>query len=118
MGSGYMPKLRNALKMVPKSPNHTSAIRRTIGVRQMTRKLYQAIASRIDAMANCGKMGNPTWHEKHWEMAEALTREFMPSGGGFDSGTKLDAGLSTGKKLVFHTSFHHMDDNGCYDGWT
>ena len=26
--------------------------------------------------------------------------------------------MSTPDKLVFYTSFHHMNDNGFYDGWT
>jgi hypothetical protein len=42
----------------------------------------------------------------------------MPSGSGFDSGTTLDLDASHADKLVFQTSFHHMDENGYYDGWT
>ena len=42
----------------------------------------------------------------------------MPSGSGFDSGTKFDFDKSTPNKLVFQTSYHHMNQNGYYDGWT
>jgi hypothetical protein len=38
--------------------------------------------------------------------------------GGFDNGTTLDMDASNPEKLVFQTSFHHMDENGCYSGWT
>jgi hypothetical protein len=97
----------------------------------MTRKLYQLIASKIDAAAHCKRdLDNPSrvhesflplreeWLGKHREMAGALTREFLPSGSGFDNGTSIYLGESTGEKLVFATSFHHMDDGGSYDGWT
>ncbi len=26
--------------------------------------------------------------------------------------------MSSGELLEFKTAFHHMDENGCYDGWT
>ena len=41
----------------------------------------------------------------------------MPSGSGVDSGTKL-LDNSTPDRLVFQADFHHMDENGFYDGWT
>ena len=51
---------------------------------------------------------------------EDRVKEIMqgaPSGSGFDSGTQLDD-KSTPKKLIFNTSYHHMDDAGYYIGWT
>lgn len=51
---------------------------------------------------------------------EDRVREIMagaPSGSGFDSGTTL-GDKSTPKKLIFNTSYHHMDDDGFYIGWT
>lgn len=52
-----------------------------------------------------------------------LRDEYLPVGSGFDAGTELDFIASTPidgdpEKLVFNTSFHHMDENGGYDGWT
>jgi hypothetical protein len=95
------------------------------------RRLYQIIASRVDAALNCKRdLDNPSrvhesflplrreWFERHRATAEALTREFMPSGSGFDIGTSLYLDESTGEKLVFAVSFHHMDSCGSYDGWT
>lgn len=38
-------------------------------------------------------------------------------GSGFDAGSFLDLN-STSKRLIFVTSFHHMDEHGGYDGWT
>jgi len=81
-------------------------------------KLYSLLASRIQAMANCVKANNQEWLVKHREHAEQLVKQFMPSGSGIDTGTKLCFEESTGEKLVFTFGFHHMNDAGMYDGWT
>lgn len=41
-----------------------------------------------------------------------------PSGSGIDSGTQLDEDKSSANRLVFLMPFHHMNENGMYDGWT
>jgi hypothetical protein len=51
-------------------------------------------------------------------MVNGMRNTQMPSGSGFDSGTQFDYDKSTPEKLVFHTTFHHMNENGMYDGWT
>ncbi|MDE1767243.1 MAG: hypothetical protein KGI27_13375 [Thaumarchaeota archaeon] len=81
------------------------------------RKVYEEIAGLLLAMANCQKSGNTDWWDKHSERLDSLVKEAMPSGSGFDNGTTLDVS-SAPEKLVFNTSFHHMDENGFYDGWT
>jgi hypothetical protein len=81
-------------------------------------KLYAAIARGVQAYQNCVDSGNAAWVEKHATRVEALVREHMPSGSGVDSGTHILWSKSTSDKLVFSTSFHHMDDHGMYDGWT
>ena len=51
---------------------------------------------------------------------EDRVKEIMkaaPSGSGFDAGTELDD-KSTPKKLIFNTSYHHMNEAGFYIGWT
>lgn len=82
------------------------------------RKLYQEIASRVDARLTCKARGNTEWFEKHAATINDLTADFLPSGSGWDCGTKIDLNSSTGERLIFFGSFHHMDDNGSYDGWT
>ena len=105
----------------------------------MARYLYSELSSLIQARANCvEKMDklNPNavsasvpmhendyhitqnWRDRHEDLADQLVREHMPSGSGFDSGTKLDWDASHAEKLVFTTAFHHMNENGYYDGWT
>ena len=89
------------------------------------RIVYQQIASSLDAMRNCqahhaepGKAHLTEWIDKHEERALTLTRDYLPSGSGFDCGTTLNVDASRDNKLVFETSFHHMDESGGYDSWT
>lgn len=81
-------------------------------------KLANQLAVLIDAYSRCVEKGSSEWEEKHLERMEFLVNEYMPSGSGFDSGTYLDFDASTGEKLIFKTSFHHMHESGMYDGWT
>src|SRR5438128_9856729 len=83
----------------------------------MADKLVNLIASTLDAWKRCQTDGNREWEDRHAETLRELVAE-MPSGSGFDSGTKLDVEASSADRLVFETSFHHMNDVGMHDGWT
>lgn len=85
----------------------------------MTKPLYQILASTLQTRQNC-LVSNPmanAWKE-HDAAIEQLTADFMPSGSGIDSGTKFNWEESTLNKLVFNTSYHHMNEGGYYDRWT
>lgn len=81
-------------------------------------KVYQQIASSFSAMLNCEKTENVDWYERHKETIEELVKRFLPHGSGFDCGTQFDFTYSKPEKLIFITHFHHMDENGFYDGWS
>jgi hypothetical protein len=83
----------------------------------MERKLYQDLATTLGAFNRCRQEPNHPWTERHGEHIKRLL-EYFPSGSGFDNGTHLDWEHSTEEKLVFDTAFHHMNENGMYDGWT
>lgn len=83
-----------------------------------SRILYQELAATVQARLNCISHHNVEWFEKHTEHIRQLIRDFMPSGSGWDHGTTLDLENSHADKLVFYGQFHHMDQNGFYDGWT
>lgn len=83
----------------------------------MKGKLYQVLASKIDARLRCGETGNGEWFNRHKDDILKLTDE-LPHGSGIDGENKIDLDKSTGEKIVIHTSFHHMNENGYYDGWT
>jgi hypothetical protein len=83
----------------------------------MTRPIYQALASKVVARQNCsGK--NEEWFARHTQDIERLVKEWLPSGSGFDAGTKVDWDKSNAERIVFLTAYHHMNDTGMYDGWT
>jgi len=83
----------------------------------MNKKLYQQIASGFQAMLNCKKNKNEKWYDYHKANVESLVNEYMPSGSGFDAGTRFDFDKSTPDKLVFFTDYHKMNENSYYDGW-
>lgn len=84
----------------------------------MERYLYSELSSLTQARLNCQSKGNTEWFDRHEDRIEALVKEYMPSGSGFDHGTRLDMDKSHADKLVFTTAFHHMNESGMYDGWT
>jgi len=83
----------------------------------MSKPLYQEMALLVQAIWNCQKVGNIEWKEKHTERLEKMTADYMPSGSGIDIGTKIELADCTPEKLVFYSSYHHMNEVGMYDGW-
>ena len=81
------------------------------------RYLYSELSSAIQAYKNCEASKNEEWRHKHMETIDMLC-QLLPSGSGIDSGTKLNLDASHYEKLVFDADYHHMDENGYYDGWT
>lgn len=79
---------------------------------------YSDLARKLNAHRNCIKMGNVEWETKHFDSILEMVENYLPSGSGFDSGTKFLFEESNDNKLVFQADFHHMDDNGYYDGWS
>lgn len=78
-------------------------------------KVYQAIARCLRGLQYSPVPGvTEMWAER----LERIERETLPSGSGFDSGTKVDLESSKPNRIVLETSFHHMNDCGMYDGWT
>lgn len=81
-------------------------------------KAFQKIAQCLIARENCKKSGNADWYERHTETIESIVRDHFPHGSGFDCGTLFDFPNSKPDRLIFTTSFHHMDQHGGYDGWS
>lgn len=71
-----------------------------------TEPLYQWIA---------GAVAHPDWDEDLIVQLEAM----LPRGSGVDSGTKIVCGSKpTPNKFTLEFAYHHMNENGFYDGWT
>jgi hypothetical protein len=81
-------------------------------------KVYQALASLVDARLRSAERGNWDWVTKHEERIKELVEEHLPSGSGFDAGSSIDLYESKPERLVFGTAFHHMSDHGYYVGWS
>ena len=83
----------------------------------MKTTVIKEIAARVVARQNCIKSNNIEWKHKHEEALQALQEE-LPSGSGVDGGCQIDLDKSSQNKIVIHLGYHHMNDNGMYDGWT
>jgi hypothetical protein len=82
-------------------------------------KLYVELSRTVRAYENCcNSPGHEEWKLKHAAYLKELVHEYMPSGSGLNNGTSLNLEKSDSERLVFETSFHHMNENGLYDGWT
>ena len=79
--------------------------------------LYIHLARANEACKRCLASGNTEWLAR-WQSHIDELIQLLPSGSGFDAGTKFDSAASTAQRLVFYTQFHHMDADGFYDGWT
>jgi hypothetical protein len=81
-------------------------------------KVYQQLASSVQARLNCQVSGNAEWFDKHGDTIEDIQKNRLPSGSGIDNGCQVDLDKSNGDKIVIHLGYHHMNENGFYDGWT
>ncbi len=80
--------------------------------------LARRFAVCFQAYHNCFKgAGNPIWEVRWEETLERMAKELLPSGSGFDNGVQFDIVLSRKNRLVFHASYHHMNQHGYYNGW-
>jgi hypothetical protein len=82
--------------------------------KQMTRRLYQALAGLVEARLNCMASDNNELLHHCEEQANDLVRECMPNGGRFHS-TRLDWNRSMPNKLVLVTGYRHTGHDA---GWT
>lgn len=79
--------------------------------------LFRSIVSTLNAIANCRKSGDAQWIDNHEADLDWMEKQ-LPSGSGIDCGCKIDREKSTDNRLVVTFSFHHMDENGMYCGWS
>lgn len=91
----------------------------------MKKPLYLAIAGLMEQKHNLenqhalGNAGRRVEILNHVDgELNRLVREHLPSGSGFDNGTRLIRDVYTPAQLWFKTDFHHMSEHGYYDGWS
>ena len=79
--------------------------------------IIQEIAQKVQAIKNCKATGNQQWERTYSDQLDELEK-LLPSGSGIDRGTTIDREKSSRQKVVLKCEYHHMDENGYYDGWT
>lgn len=77
-------------------------------------QVYQAIAQALRILADDA---SPEHIRTIAENALERVAEALPSGSGFDCGTKVDD-LINARAYALTFDYHHMDDMGGYCGWT
>lgn len=80
-------------------------------------RVIEQLAQTIQAYKVCKSRNNEEWADKHESTIVSIMND-LPSGSGIDQGTKIDIEHSTLDKVILLVPFHHMDENGYYDGWT
>ena len=86
-------------------------------------KFYVAVASAIAAGNHCNERGLLVLADEWYDYIYHIVKAHAPSGAGFDNGTHLNEdktqiGGNKPQRLVFNTSFHHMNEHGMYTHWT
>jgi hypothetical protein len=69
------------------------------------------------AWNNCIKSNNEYWSQKHNDTMMKLLDE-LPHGSGIDGSWWIELEDCNEERLVFGCWYHHMNENGMYDGGT
>lgn len=85
--------------------------------RTRTYKLVELIAIAAASGERCRVNGNP-YAANHDATLDAIEADFLPSGSGIDNGTKIARDASDGARVTLLCSYHHMNENGMYCGWS
>lgn len=80
--------------------------------------IVRQLASCLQAIRNCQECGNVERQARHLERIRFIERNYLPSGSGLDNGTRVDIDSCRADRIVLTTAYHHMNENGYYDGWT
>ena len=79
-------------------------------------KIYKKIAQELSVINN--PKADSKWEAVAFENLHYIERELLPSGSGVDNGCTINLSKSTPNKIVIQCDFHHMNENGYYDGWS
>ena len=82
------------------------------------RTIIETIAGTTQAYKNCIHTNNIDWAEKHENTLLFIEKNYLPHGSGIDCGCKIDIEKSNNNKVIINFSFHHMNPNGFYCGWS
>ena len=78
-------------------------------------KLCKAIAESSDIVRS--RATAESVRERHNDVLDFIEKELLPSGSGFDSGTKINREKTTDTRIVLDTAVHPLTDAGYYTAW-
>lgn len=78
-------------------------------------KLCKAIVQSNDIVRSSATTEN-VW-DQHDDILDFIEQELLPSGSGFDSGTKINREKTTDTRIVLDTAVHPLTDAGYYTAW-
>ena len=71
-----------------------------------------------ELMIGLKRITNPSYYDSVVKNVEGLISKHFPHGSGFDSKPEFSFDLSAYNKWIIFQSYHHMNDNGYYCGWS
>ena len=80
--------------------------------------LASVIASACEALRNCEAAPDHPWTSRWASLLDAIEANLLPSGSGFDNGTKIDREATNPKRISLRVEFHHINSVGFYAGYT
>ena len=80
--------------------------------------LASTLVAACEALRACQASPNHPWTSRWASLLDSIEANLLPSGGGFDNGTKIDREATNARRISLTFDFHHMNENGFYDGWT
>lgn len=80
--------------------------------------LASTLVAACEALRDCQATPNHPWTSRWASLLDSIEANLLPSGSGFDNGTKIDREATNARRISLTFDFHHMDENGFYDGWT
>lgn len=80
------------------------------------KNLAYVISECVGSLKRCDQTSD--WVSRYEARLAEIERNYLPSGSGIDSGTKINREKSTEHKIVLEFDYHHMNDTGYYTGWS
>ena len=99
----------------PNKPEGREAMKTKTEAKPM-KPFYMQLARIIGAYYRSIESKNTLWEEKHEATIRKMEKE-LPAVQ-VSIAVQIDLERSTGERIVLKTAYHHMNENGMYDGWT
>lgn len=83
----------------------------------LPKKLAHYIASACAAERRCNKHNN-SFADRWDDLLTLIEKNLLPHGSGIDCGCKIVREKCDDSRITIEFSYHHMNENGVYVGWS